>query len=184
MLPTLCCLGHRCDHCPTCLSGACCGEEVGQADLPAQGSWPGPLFAPLGELVEIDGKVVCHICGWKGIALTHHLWHRHKGVTADDYRAYFGLACTRSLLSEAERLRRSQAAKEQGLGDRRIAERQPTPEQMSVIATNREARIEVARKRRKQLTPEFGQAGGEHPTRQGHGPPSGAWRTEPWQLSP
>lgn len=151
------CDGHRCDGCPTCLSGSCCGEEVGQADLPAQGSWPGPLHAPLGELVERDGKVLCHICGKGVVGLTRHLTHKHKGVTADKYRAYFGLACGHSLLPQHEiDRRREQAISQRLAGFIQTPPPRATSEQLSVIATKRESRIEVAKKRKTQLTPAFG----------------------------
>lgn len=141
------CMGHQCDRCEVCMAGGCCGEDVGDAHLPMQGSWPDPAFAPLGELVEQDGQVVCHICGALFTFLGRHVRVAHH-LSADEYRAYFGLACRRGLCAKSLSDARSKAAKEAGLGIGMVAPT-ITGEQRSILAIRREAREEVRIMRRR-----------------------------------
>lgn len=94
------CGGHRCDGCARCLAGECCGADVAEANLPAEGAWPTPLHAPIGELVDKGGRVMCHLCGTWHVLLAQHLRHVHK-LTADAYRAIAGLKA--QLTSEHQR---------------------------------------------------------------------------------
>ncbi|MEV5411300.1 MucR family transcriptional regulator [Thermopolyspora sp. NPDC052614] len=57
------------------------------------------LHAPVGQLVrdEVADRVLCHICGRWFRALGSHV--RVHGLTADDYRAAFGLFATKALSS-------------------------------------------------------------------------------------
>lgn len=135
------CKGHRCDGCETCVAGGCCGDDVGDAHLPMQGSWPTPAFAPIGVLVEVNDLVVCHICGELFTFLGRHVRVTHK-ISTDEYRSYFGLACRRALCSSSLSQARSRAAKAAGLG---VGMTPPTitSEQHSVLARRREQREEV-----------------------------------------
>lgn len=140
------CQGHSCDRCETCTAGGCCGEDVGDAHLPMQGSWPGRVFAPLGVLVEVNDVVICHICGEPFTFLGRHVRVTHK-ISPDEYRAYFGLACRRALCASSLSAARSRAAKAAGLGVG-VATPTITSEQHSILAKQREAREEVRIKRR------------------------------------
>jgi hypothetical protein len=146
-----CCEGHTCDECDTCLSGICCGADVIEPDLPYQGSWPNEMYGKVGVLLEKDDKVQCHICGNWYVELGRHSATKHK-VNADQYRAYFGLACGRALCPEWFSKKRSDKAKAEGLGHSRTQDARLTSEQYSLIAYRREARIETAIKRKDQLT--------------------------------
>lgn len=144
-----CCAGHRCDECDLCLSGTCCGADVAETNLPRQGSWPNEWHGELGVLKESNGKVECHICGKWFIELGRHVSAKHK-VSADEYRAYFGLATKRALCPKSFSKERSERAKEQGLGKHTTTPKM-TSEQYSLIAYKREARLETATKRKEQL---------------------------------
>lgn len=143
------CFGHRCDRCDRCRAGDCCGADVGEAHLPREGEWPTPLHSPLGVLEDNGHAVRCTLCGTWHVLLGQHLRHAHPGVSADAYRAIAGLRASRSLLPEAERLRRSAAAKTLGLGKGMVPPAFTT-EQRSILAYRREARAEVRAKRRSQ----------------------------------
>ncbi len=77
--------------------------------LPELGEWDGPIYGELGVLAaEPDGdRVQCHACGAWFRFLANHVWRTHQ-LTADEYRAVFGLAAEHGLVSPtlAERLRR------------------------------------------------------------------------------
>lgn len=77
--------------------------------LPELGEWDGPIYGELGVLaVEVDGdRVQCHACGVWFRFLANHVWRTHL-LTADEYRAVFGLAAGHGLVSPtlAEKLRR------------------------------------------------------------------------------
>jgi hypothetical protein len=149
------CHQHRCDRCARCLAGECCGNDVIDANLPVEGSWSGKLHAPIGELVERNGLVICHMCGTGHVLLVQHLRHRHK-MTGDEYRALFGLAARRALVPKWESERRSEVSilRTDGM---RIPPR-PTREQASRIAYAREQRAETKKKRGEQLTAEHQRA--------------------------
>jgi AraC-like DNA-binding protein len=54
-----------------------------------------PVFAPIGEVVVTDARVVCHLCGRALRSVTAHL--RVHGYTKDTYCAVFGLERGQSL---------------------------------------------------------------------------------------
>ena len=54
-----------------------------------------PAFAPIGEVVIVDGRVVCHLCGRALRSVTAHL--RVHGYTKEAYCAAFGLERGQSL---------------------------------------------------------------------------------------
>ena len=54
-----------------------------------------PAFAPIGEVVVTDARVVCHLCGRTLRSVTAHL--RVHGYTKDAYCAAFGLERGQSL---------------------------------------------------------------------------------------
>ena len=54
-----------------------------------------PAFAPIGEVVITDARVVCHLCGRALRSVTAHL--RVHGYTKDTYCAVFGLERGQSL---------------------------------------------------------------------------------------
>ena len=53
------------------------------------------VFAPIGEVVLTDARVVCHLCGRALRSVTAHL--RVHGYTKDTYCAVFGLERGQSL---------------------------------------------------------------------------------------
>ncbi len=61
-----------------------------------------------------DGRVQCHICGHFYEHLGAHSYHRH-GLSADDYRAAFGLKQATKLIGDGYRQARRRAAIRQGL---------------------------------------------------------------------
>ena len=76
--------------------------------LPELGQWDGPIHGELGVLaVDLDGsRVQCHACaGWYR-SLAAHAWLAHH-LSAEEYRAVFGLAARHGLVSPAlaDRLR-------------------------------------------------------------------------------
>lgn|GEM_PF-6366494 len=72
------------------------------------GDWDGPLFGQLGVLHLEDGKIECHCCGRWYRFLATHVWRTHE-ISADEYRALFGLTARHGLVSPdmSERLRRT-----------------------------------------------------------------------------
>lgn len=79
-------------------------------------------FAPLGELLAVDGgeRVVCHLCG-QALAMlgATHLRQQH-GWTADAYREAFGLRRGTSLCAPAVTERRRQLGLERYGSNRRL----------------------------------------------------------------
>ena len=71
-----------------------------RSQQPTLGEWEGPIYGELGVLaVEPDGdRVQCHACGKWFRFLATHVWQRHV-LTADEYRAIFGLKTTTGLMS-------------------------------------------------------------------------------------
>lgn len=128
------CVDHPCDDCEICKAGGCCGDQILEANLPEQGSWPHEAFAPLGELlVDTDGRLFCHVCGETWDYLGRHI-RSHK-MTPDEYRAWFGLPTTIPLASESWR---------QGRGGNLVGGGTPpvlTREQRSLLALDRERRF-------------------------------------------
>lgn len=118
------------------------------ADLPDQGSWPGPLHAPLGTmLVSPDGnEVTCHVCGRKFRALWKHI--QTHGLDAETYRAYFGLRVGEPLCAPKMADARAEISARQPQDPARVeALRQRaaefTAEQRSVWSRAREARLQT-----------------------------------------
>lgn len=72
------------------------------------GDWDGPLFGQLGVLHLEDGKIECHCCGRWYRFLATHVWRTHA-ISADEYRALFGLTARHGLVSPdvSERLWRT-----------------------------------------------------------------------------
>lgn len=105
----------------------------------------GELHAPIGKLVvDNDGRLICHVCGEAWDYLARHV--RSHGMTADEYRAWFGLRSTEALASTKFR--------ESRRTDHLVGGGKPptmTREQRSVLAKDREKRFgamsEMARKR-------------------------------------
>jgi ROS/MUCR transcriptional regulator protein len=101
------CAGHSCDHCYTCRQGECCKRDRPDYRLPALGDWDGPIYGRLGALLSFGDKVECHCCGaWFG-NLGSHVAARH-GMTADEYRAIFGLRQGTTLIGPQMRRRKQQ----------------------------------------------------------------------------
>lgn len=101
------CEGHRCDNCYVCRQGKCCKRDVPGYRLPALGDWDGPVFGKLGVLQSDGEKVECHCCGlWFG-NLGSHVAARH-GMSANEYRASFGLRQSTSLIGPQTRARKQQ----------------------------------------------------------------------------
>ena len=59
-------------------------------NLPALGDWSGPIYGELGVLESDGERVRCHICGRMYLFLGNHVVRAHS-VSADEYRAIFGL---------------------------------------------------------------------------------------------
>ena len=49
-----------------------------------------PPFGLYGQLNEVAGRLVCHVCGGSYLSVGHHAQRAH-GLSAADYRAEFGL---------------------------------------------------------------------------------------------
>lgn len=95
-----CCKGHPCDNCKTCQSGRCCRRDNPDYKLPALGEWDGPIYGELGVLNDDGEKVECHCCGDWIVGLGNHLTKAHD-LTAQEYKAIFGLPLSKGLLSQA-----------------------------------------------------------------------------------
>lgn len=126
------CAGHLCDNCATCRHGRCCKRDLGGYHLPDEGDWDGPIFGKIGVLNDDGGKLECHICGE---------WRRHLGchlskhdVTADEYRAIFGLSSRTGLANDAIRAyRRELATTTIHLGESGVNASTWTPEQRQAV---------------------------------------------------
>lgn len=137
------CLGHSCDRCSLCTAGICCGADVITLNLPEEGSWPENIQLPLGELSSTsDGLVICHICNWEGHALGHHI--KVHNISADQYRAYFGLCSSQGLVSNTLHQKFVSAGKKSSTKNEALLEwnNKVTSEQRSIIVTNREQRLQ------------------------------------------
>lgn len=134
------CAGHPCDDCDRCLVGDCCGSDVGEAGLPLEGSWPHQWFGQLGVLVERGGKQQCSCCGEWYASLGRHLMAHN--LTADAYRAMWGLNTTQSLAGPELRALRAEMGREHGTRHLRTGT-MPSGEQRSKWAVNREARAQT-----------------------------------------
>jgi hypothetical protein len=140
------CAGHPCDDCERCRVGDCCGSDVGEAGLPLQGSWPHTWHGRLGVLRRTaSGWLVCACCGTRTENLARHA--QAHGLSADAYRAMWGLNCTTALVSARLRALRADLGLRYGhrLSDSEAG--RPTSEQRSRWARNREARAETQLRR-------------------------------------
>lgn len=83
------------------------GSALGRGQLPELGEWDGPIHGELGVLaVEPDGsRVQCHACGRWFRFLASHVTQVHR-LSADEYRALFGLRAQTGLMSPAMKERR------------------------------------------------------------------------------
>ena len=137
-----CCVGHRCDQCADCADGVCCGESMRDDHLPVVGTWTGVTYGTVGALSFIDGRVQCHACGLTFLMLGKHLAAAH-GITADEYRAYFGLCAGTGLTSpdtHANRIENGRRRAESGMPGSPLATM--TSEQRSIVTYQRERRPE------------------------------------------
>jgi hypothetical protein len=139
------CKDHPCDSCATCRRGRCCRNDNPNYKLPELGDWDELIYGELGAL-NTDGKrLECHACGEWYVGLGTHAWRAH-GITADEYRAYFGLAQSTGL-EPAWRLAQ-RATLMRGLMDTGrippglIKQYRPTPEQQSAMSKGRKLRLQ------------------------------------------
>lgn len=144
-----CCAGHGCDDCRTCQRGRCCRRDNPEYRLPKLGDWDGPIYGELGVVARPDGdKAECHICGESFHHVTIHAAWIHD-VTAEEYRALFGLTVRDSMVSLSNANRLSRRAKDGNMAER-LQGLDPrhglTPEQWSAyvkqyIATDEARRV-------------------------------------------
>lgn len=91
LLITNCCADHACDNCKICASGRCCRTDNPNYKLPKLGDWEGTVYGELGVFNnDVGGLAECHCCGKLFGHLGLHVWNAHD-LTADEYRAIFGL---------------------------------------------------------------------------------------------
>lgn len=135
------CAGHPCDDCDRCKNGDCCGGDVGEAGLPLEGSWPHHSYGVVGVVEETGAVQRCHCCGEWFENLARHV--KAHGLTADAYKAMWGLNSTQSLVGKYLRAVRSSLGVEFGAGHLAGHEMRPTSEQRSRWARNREARAQT-----------------------------------------
>ena len=99
------CRGHPCDGCRRCRSGRCCRRDNANYRLPELGEWDGPIYGELGVFRTDGDKAECHVCGgWFG-HLGGHVARAHD-LTADEYRAIFGLRAKTKLIGPSLRAKR------------------------------------------------------------------------------
>lgn len=103
------CAGHLCDHCHICQRGRCCRHDNPDYQLPQLGEWDGPIYGELGVLADDGDKAECHCCGNFYGHLGNHVWRAHN-LTADEYRAIFGLRASTGLIGPTLFAKRSAAA--------------------------------------------------------------------------
>lgn len=108
--------------------------------LPPLGEWDGPIHGELGVLAVEGDRVQCHACGDWYKSLGHHVVLAHR-VSADEYRAIFGLRLSTGLIGPAlqEQRRRQSVAQLRGhYGHLRTL----TPEQRAAISSRGKLRLE------------------------------------------
>lgn len=136
-----CCAGHRCDGCGRCLGGDCCGADVFEAVLRAEGSWQGgEAFGEVGVMEEVEGRIRCACCGEWFENLAQHVRLRHD-LGADDYRSIWGLKCGQALMGE--RMRAARRRRAVGRAEIRNVAAGVTPEQRSVWSSGRYSRTQA-----------------------------------------
>lgn len=79
--------------------------------LPELGAWDGPVHGKLGVLVADGDRLTCHACGELFRGLGYHAVRAHQ-LTADAYRAVFGLRASTSLIGPALKARRREIARD------------------------------------------------------------------------
>ncbi len=98
------CRGHTCDQCSRCRRGRCCRRDQPGYRLPELGEVT-PVFGELGVLaVDDEERVQCHACSRFFRTLNSHIQRVHE-LTADEYRAAFGLNRGTALAAPAYRSR-------------------------------------------------------------------------------
>lgn len=126
--------------------------------LPTPEDWDGPVYGELGELAFDGERVQCHICGewWHGLA-THALMGH--GVTAQEYRAHFGLNMTTPLVGEwlqgVFREKLGPMIKQHAERGRQIGMSVITPEQRGEMLRGRRARLQKRLRMRQALASEI-----------------------------
>lgn len=142
------CAGHPCDDCDRCKAGDCCGNDVGEAGLPLEGTWPYEHFGVVGVLRIIKSRLQCHCCGELFENLARHVIAHN--LTVDSYKALWGLNSTQPLVSSAI----IEVRRQQGLevGNKNLIKVPPhiTREQRSQQARAREARAQTKLRRGEQ----------------------------------
>lgn len=124
--------------------------EVVRTIMGRRNPLPGPPSADPGTQPEIDGKLLCLICGLAFRQLGQHVVARHQ-ISADDYRARFGLPARHGLHSTAVRLARAERGREQWHQDPQLRQRltpwrTTTAQRAAKAAANRKATLsQVAR---------------------------------------
>jgi predicted transcriptional regulator len=83
---------------------------LGQAPVPE----PPTPAVPIRRSVSANA-ITCLDCGWSGQVLKRHLGSAHE-LTPDEYRARWGLAADYPMVPKGYAARRSEIAKEMGLG--------------------------------------------------------------------
>ena len=106
---------------------------------------PAPVIAPAVSVRQSvrPGYVVCLDCGAKGRMLRKHLGQRH-GLTPAQYRAKWNLPADYPMVAPSYAERRSQVAKEFGLGRTRGPERDPQAVPTPATARRRSAADQAA----------------------------------------
>jgi hypothetical protein len=107
------CPDHACDSCRSCRSGRCSGKDRPlQVRFGDTGMWEGPVFGQFGVLeTDEDGRLQCHICGEWRVSVAAHSSQAHR-ISADEYRALFGLRADTGLVGPGLRARLQQLAAE------------------------------------------------------------------------
>ena len=108
--------------------------------LPGLGEWDGPIHGELGVLAVEGDRVQCHVCGEWYKSLGHHTVLAHR-VSADEYRAIFGLRLSTGLIGPALQEQRRQQSVENLRGHYGRL-RTLTPEQWAAIRSRRKLRLE------------------------------------------
>lgn len=146
------CAGHLCDNCRICQRGRCCRNDNPDYKLPGLGEWDGVIYGELGILRDDGGRFECHCCGHWYVSLQCHAWRAHD-LTADEYRAIFGLNRNTSLQSPqmrvgvSESIRRRMDQIRDTLAAGRAKRDAATPEQRAEWHSRAYERLEGQRKR-------------------------------------
>lgn len=138
------CKGHPCDNCKLCQRGRCCRNDNPHYQLPELGDWDGPVYGELGKLRDDGDRAECHVCGQYYQHLGNHVWLSHD-LTADEYKALFGLRASTGLIGPGLFAIRSRDALKHKQIEKALALRtweRVTPEQRSAQTKGRKQRLE------------------------------------------